>query len=138
MDNKTSSEELTLDEKDFALSLQLGLLACRDGPRFDIEPYYPHRFAHQFGFDQDVPVHLPRIPRYQREVGVGPLHWLVVCSRFEGVKFSCELRFPSSDRTARETQDYVHWYGICAMKVVQQVAPESRFWAFKPLDLSTS
>ena len=94
---KLSGEELTLDEKDFALSLQPSLPACKDGPRFDIEPYYPHQFACQFGFDQDVPAHLPRIPRYQSEIGAGPLHWLAVCSRFEGVKFSCELQFPSSD-----------------------------------------
>ncbi|KAL5975575.1 hypothetical protein ACLOJK_019900 [Asimina triloba] len=56
---KCSSANLTNDEKDFDLSLQSCLLPLRDGGIFHVEPYFSHRFAHQFGYDQGVLEHLP-------------------------------------------------------------------------------
>ncbi|KAL5979306.1 hypothetical protein ACLOJK_019204 [Asimina triloba] len=48
---KSSSTELTVDERDFYLSLQPCLLPLRDGGLFHVDPYFPHRFAHQFGYN---------------------------------------------------------------------------------------
>ncbi|KAL5975574.1 hypothetical protein ACLOJK_019899 [Asimina triloba] len=57
---KCSSTNLTNDEKDFYLSLQSCLLPLRDGGIFHEEPYFFHRFAHQFGYDQGVLEHLAK------------------------------------------------------------------------------
>ncbi|KAL6006297.1 hypothetical protein ACLOJK_040343 [Asimina triloba] len=134
--SKFSSAELTEDEKDFALSLQPGLLALREGPRFNVEPYYPNRFARQFGFDQDIPNEFPFISRAAREVGVGPQFWYATCSRFEDTRFDCEIFFPNFNCKVRATHDYVHWYGIVATKAAECLPPNSSYWAFKPMDLS--
>lgn len=42
-------------EAEFLVSIRHGLLPLRLGDRIILEPYMPHRCAHQFGLDQDIP-----------------------------------------------------------------------------------
>jgi hypothetical protein len=46
------------DVLDYFISLRYGFLPLRIGDYAFIEPYSPHRCAHQFGLDQDVPLFL--------------------------------------------------------------------------------
>ena len=48
---RSSSEECSMVEKEFAISLQPGLLTLTEGSCFFVEPYFPQRFARQFGYD---------------------------------------------------------------------------------------
>jgi len=49
--------DLGLPDKDFKflLSIRSSVLPIRVGAELILEPYYPNRFARQFGFDQQVP-----------------------------------------------------------------------------------
>jgi len=46
-------------EGDFLVSIRYGFLPLRLGDRVVLEPYMPHRCAHQFGLDQDIPLLVP-------------------------------------------------------------------------------
>ncbi|KAL5986232.1 hypothetical protein ACLOJK_014565 [Asimina triloba] len=65
---KSSSAGLTIDERDFYLSLQPCLLPLRDEGLFHLESYFPHRFAHHFGYDQGVPKHLVTVSHEALEI----------------------------------------------------------------------
>ncbi|KAJ8424630.1 hypothetical protein Cgig2_032810 [Carnegiea gigantea] len=43
------------EDSKFLLSIRSAVLPIRVGPELILEPYYPNRFARQFGFDQGVP-----------------------------------------------------------------------------------
>lgn len=63
------------DETDFVMSLIPCLLPSRHRAEFWVEPYFPNRFARQFGFDQGFPPAPPEFPRSMREAGVGTAFW---------------------------------------------------------------
>jgi hypothetical protein len=44
-----------IHEAEYFISIRFGWLPLRLGERIVLEAYNPHRFAHQFGFDQVVP-----------------------------------------------------------------------------------
>ena len=46
---------LTNDQFEWALSIRSNVLTVRMGNMLWLEPYYPNRFAHQFGYNQGVP-----------------------------------------------------------------------------------
>ena len=46
-------------EGDFLVSIHYGFLPLRLGDRIVLEPNMPHRCAHQFGLDQDIPFLVP-------------------------------------------------------------------------------
>ncbi|KAL0457589.1 UNVERIFIED_CONTAM: hypothetical protein Slati_0386100 [Sesamum latifolium] len=46
------AEEL---DHDYFIAIHSSYLTLRQGDKFIIEPYSPHRFGHQFGYFQDVP-----------------------------------------------------------------------------------
>ena len=43
------------EDRKFLLSIRSSVLPVRVGAELILEPYYPNRFARQFGFDQGVP-----------------------------------------------------------------------------------
>jgi hypothetical protein len=45
---------------EYLISIRQGFLPLRLGSYMFIEPYSPHRCAHQFGLDQDIPASLSR------------------------------------------------------------------------------
>ncbi|KAJ8443399.1 hypothetical protein Cgig2_018832 [Carnegiea gigantea] len=62
--------DMGLPEK-FLLSIRSAVLPVRVGAELILEPYYPNRFARQFGFDQEVPsnrLSFIRALRQQRSV----------------------------------------------------------------------
>ncbi|KAL5980205.1 hypothetical protein ACLOJK_036672 [Asimina triloba] len=65
---KDSSVGLFINERDFFLSLQPCMLPLRDKGTFHVEPYFPHKFARQFGYNQGVSEQLAMISREAREV----------------------------------------------------------------------
>lgn len=54
------------DDFEFLIFTRSTLLAVRVGTDFYLEPYYPNRFARQFGFDQGVPTNKLGFPFDQR------------------------------------------------------------------------
>ncbi|KAL0439646.1 UNVERIFIED_CONTAM: hypothetical protein Slati_2447600 [Sesamum latifolium] len=42
-------------EEAYFMAIRSNYLPLRQGDHFDVEPYSPHRFGHQFGFFQEVP-----------------------------------------------------------------------------------
>jgi len=46
---------LPVEDFKFLLSIWSAVLPVRVGANLILEPYYPNRFAHHFGFDQGVP-----------------------------------------------------------------------------------
>ncbi|KAL0412996.1 UNVERIFIED_CONTAM: hypothetical protein Sradi_1501300 [Sesamum radiatum] len=50
--DNTDAEEL---DHNFFVAIRSSYLTLRQGDKFIIEPYSPHRFGHQFGYFQDVP-----------------------------------------------------------------------------------
>jgi hypothetical protein len=49
-----------LTDLEYLISIRQGFLPFRSGDHIFIEPYSPHRCAHQFGLDQDIPAPLLR------------------------------------------------------------------------------
>jgi hypothetical protein len=49
-----------LTDLEYLISIRQGFLPLRLGDHIFIEPYSPHRCAHQFGLDQDIPAPLLR------------------------------------------------------------------------------
>ena len=133
---RNSSEECSREEKEFALALQSGLVTLREGTCFFVEPYFPQRFARQFGYDQDVPAELVEISRAAREIGVGCSWWLPTSSRFEDVHFGCEVVFPGFDWKVHSSYNYAYWYSAIAAKAAQCLHPLKKFFSFKPWDLA--
>ena len=88
-DERTRDDSLTLRETEYAMALQSCLLPIREGTRFMVEPYFPHRFARQFGLDQGVPAVLSYITREEREAGVGPSWWPSLWARFARLWTRC-------------------------------------------------
>ena len=133
---RNSSEECSREEKEFALALLPGLVTLREGSCFFVEPYFPQRFARQFGYDQDVPAELIEVSRAAREIGVGCSWWLPTSSRFEDVRFDCEIVFPGFDRKVHASYNYAYWYSATAAKAARCLDPRKRFFSFKPWDLT--
>ena len=85
---KEAHEELSREEIEFIMAQVPGLLPSREGSKFWVEPYFPYRFARQFGFDQGCPEMPPEFPRSCREAGVGT--WFSIWSRFQQLILRCD------------------------------------------------
>jgi Plant mobile domain len=86
------------DILDYFISLRHGFLPLRIGDYAFIEPYSPHRCAHQFGLDQDVPTFLLRPESLAADLeGLGwcysHLFRLGTGSHFQTVPASCASTF---------------------------------------------
>ena len=112
-----ASESLTPRLADYLASLHPCLVLSREGSRFFVEPYFPHRFARQFGFAQDVPHPLLNISRLAREPGTGPGWWHALWLRFTEPRRQCSCYFPLVFREVHTTYDYVWWYNSNAWKI---------------------
>lgn len=81
--------EVDETESEFAIALQSCLLPSREGSRYWIEPYFPHRYARQFGFDQEIPLRLRRSPEKKGKRGSD--RWYISWTRFRQPLRGCRL-----------------------------------------------
>ncbi|MQM23834.1 hypothetical protein Taro_056904 [Colocasia esculenta] len=97
--------------RDWALSIRPSVLAFRRGSVVYFEPYYPFRFARNFGYDQHIPPSSANFNLTSRGVGGGQLldqarKWWDFFHRFD----SCTFRVPMPGRTPRVTPEYIKWW----------------------------
>ena len=125
---------LAIHQIDFVMSTIPCLLPARQGSSFVVEPYLPHRFARQFGFDQGLPEAPPELPRSSREAGVGTYYWYTLCSRFEKLVNDSPVFLPGTMRPLHTTYNYVGWYACKVMRIHQRLSPGVVFFGHRPLD----
>ncbi|MQM16306.1 hypothetical protein Taro_049263 [Colocasia esculenta] len=97
--------------RDWALSIRPSVLTFRRGSVVYFEPYYPFRFARNFGYDQHIPPSSANFNLTNRAVGGGQLldqarKWWDFFHRFD----SCTFRVPMPGRTPRVTPEYIKWW----------------------------
>ncbi|MQL69380.1 hypothetical protein Taro_001697 [Colocasia esculenta] len=97
--------------RDWALSIRPSVLTFRRGSVIYFEPYYPFRFARNFGYDQHIPPSSANFNMTSRAVGGGQLldqarKWWDFFHRFD----SCTFRVPMPGRTPRVTPEYIKWW----------------------------
>ncbi|MQL85360.1 hypothetical protein Taro_017884 [Colocasia esculenta] len=97
--------------RDWALSIRPSVLTFRRGSVVYFEPYYPFRFARNFGYDQHIPPSSANFNLTSRAVGGGQLldqarKWWDFFHRFD----SCTFRVPMPGRTPRVTPEYIKWW----------------------------
>ncbi|MQM23550.1 hypothetical protein Taro_056616, partial [Colocasia esculenta] len=97
--------------RDWALSIRPSVLTFRRGSVVYFEPYYPFRFARNFGYDQHIPPSSANFNLTNRAVGGGQLldqarKWWDFFHRFD----SCTFRVPMPGRTPRVTPKYIKWW----------------------------
>ncbi|KAL0444587.1 UNVERIFIED_CONTAM: hypothetical protein Slati_2181400 [Sesamum latifolium] len=73
--NNGDVEEL---DHDYFIAIRSSYLTLRQGDKFIIEPYSPHRFGHRFGYFQDVPGILKYDTRAAASLEEG-LHYCRLC-----------------------------------------------------------
>ncbi|KAK6121757.1 hypothetical protein DH2020_044501 [Rehmannia glutinosa] len=94
-------------EQEYFIAIHSSYLSLRQGGRFVIEPYSPHRFSRQFGFYQMVPGVLKEdVRRASLEEGV--YHWRVCTSSktFSKAWLPC---MPPSAKTF-SSEEYKQWW----------------------------
>jgi Plant mobile domain len=117
-----------LDDWEYLVSVRCGFLPLRLRDHAVIEPYSPHRCAHQFSLDQDIPLMLRRPPYLAVDmVGLG---WCYSFLFRTGTGSQCQMA--SSSRTYIFSQGYQQWYhtliatyqSIHPKTVVEAVCPD--------------
>ena len=94
-------------ECEYFASIRSSYLTLRDGERFIVEAYCPHRISRQFGFYQDVPDSLAQVIR-NVNLNEGVSFWRM--STFS--KSFDEARFPGTSISVRKnhTSGYMRWW----------------------------
>ncbi|MQL73410.1 hypothetical protein Taro_005755, partial [Colocasia esculenta] len=97
--------------KDWLLCIRPGVLVCRRGSSLVLEPYYPSRFARNFGYDQSVPLNaeFPLDVRLYRDhcLHMNAASWWNYFCR-EEVNSTCIL--PALEATGRIDLFYARWW----------------------------
>ncbi|MQM10761.1 hypothetical protein Taro_043659 [Colocasia esculenta] len=97
--------------RDWVLSIRPSVLTFRRGSVIYLEPYYPFRFARNFGYDQHIPPSSAKFDLSGRAVGGSHLleqarKWWDFFHRFDSSTF----RVPMPGCTPRVTPDYIKWW----------------------------
>jgi len=108
------------DDFEYLVSIRCGFLPLRFGCHAVIEPYSPHRCAHQFSLDQDIPLMLRRPPYLAVDmVGLGWCYSFLFRSQTES---HCQM--VSCTRTFMFSQGYQEWY-FSLITAYQSVPPRA-------------
>ncbi|XP_060974547.1 uncharacterized protein LOC133039658 [Cannabis sativa] len=103
------NEDLSDEKFELLISIRSSLLPVRVGNDAYLEPYYPNRFARQFGFDQGVPSDkfCLSIPR-RRQCGISKIDkaWVLILRRNTGIHF----HIPRTLRMGQCTWWYCRWW----------------------------
>ena len=83
-------------EAEFFISIRHGFLPLRLGDRVILEPYMPHRCAHQFGLDQDVPVMIRTADSIVADLDCATRCW----TAFLRLDTRCRFTIPSTSRVS--------------------------------------
>ncbi|KAJ0961990.1 hypothetical protein J5N97_029818 [Dioscorea zingiberensis] len=81
---------------EYVKCLRCGVLPLRYAGNFHAEPYNPHRFGRQFGYDQHFPKHI-NVPRKAPSLGVLTGYWL----HFSRERTSNSFYIPDHDRSGK-------------------------------------
>ncbi|XP_058078535.1 uncharacterized protein LOC131226829 [Magnolia sinica] len=76
--NMVDQAKLIVAERAFFLSIRSCSLPLREGTKFWREPYYPSRFARQFGYDQAVPEDCGLVTKRMCCYGTSPINWAMI------------------------------------------------------------
>ncbi|PON42744.1 Aminotransferase-like mobile domain containing protein [Trema orientale] len=105
MDNDDLSDE----RFELLVSMRFSMLPVRVGKDLFVEPYYPNRFARQFGFDQGVPLsklHLNFSRRARCGIDYVAESWALLLKRNTGIRF----HIPRNTRMGQCTWWYSRWW----------------------------
>jgi len=110
----TGSDQFSLasatpEEYERALSIRSGVLVVRLSFVKTLQPYYPNRFARQFGFDQAIPTNkllLSPAARSKRTMADLAASYAYFSQKSSGDYF----RIPSLSRVGRCTSGYCAWW----------------------------
>jgi hypothetical protein len=91
---------------EFLVSIRYGFLPLRIEDIVILEPYSPHRCAHQFGFDQDLPLSISRPAHLSATLENAGKCWLSILRR----NFKCHFFVPALSRVPRFSALYKRWY----------------------------
>ena len=106
-------------ELEYLISLRPGWLPLRRGDRMILEFYQPHRCAHQFGYDQVIPVTRFRSDCLFADLECLAACWSTILRHGTGSRFF----IPSALRVAKFARAYLYWYrGM--ISVYQAIAPK--------------
>lgn len=93
-------------EAEFLVSIRHGLLPLRLGDRIILEPYMPHRCAHQFGLDQDIPAMIYSSSAISADLEGFARCWATFLRTGTGSRFL----MPKTARVATFTAFYCRWF----------------------------
>lgn len=93
-------------EAGFLVSLRHGLLPLRLGGLVVLEPYMPHRCAHQFGLDQCIPADVPLSRDIRADLAGAVRCWETLLR----VETRARFTVPMTHRSATFTIPYRRWY----------------------------
>ena len=105
-------------ELEYLISLRPGWLPLRRGDRMILEFYQPHRCAHQFGYDQVIPVTRFRFDGLFADLECLAACWSAILRRCTGSRFFV----PSAFRVAKFARAYHYWYHG-TISVFQAIVP---------------
>ena len=93
-------------EAEFFVSIMHGFSPLRLGDRVILEPYMPHRCAHQFGLDQDVPVMIRTADSVVADLDGAVRCW----TAFLRLDTRCRFTIPSTSRVGIFSAFYEKWF----------------------------
>jgi Plant mobile domain len=94
------------DDLDYLISIRQGFLPLRLGDHIFIEPYSPHRCAHQFGLDQDIPA-----PHFRPTAMAADLEGLGWCyTHLFRMETDTRCHMVSITRAPTFSRRYIQWY----------------------------
>jgi len=91
---------------EFLVSIRYGYLPLRLESQVILEPYSPHRCAHQFGFDQEIPHNISRPATLSATLEDVGKCWLSLLRR----NSKCHYFVPALSRVPRFSALYKRWY----------------------------
>jgi hypothetical protein len=96
--------------REFLVSIRTASLPLREGIEFWREPYYPSRFARQFGYDQGVPMTLPDVTKVERAYGTGPVHWEWIWHQLLMTRTGARFMLPGLYRKTSGSYSWLRWW----------------------------
>jgi Plant mobile domain len=121
------------DDLEYLISIRQGFLPLRIGSYTFIEPYSPHRCAHQFGLDQDIPAPLIRPETMAVDLeGVG---WCY--THLFRLRTGARCQMVSIARSPTFSRAYIQWY-YDAIHFYQSFDPSVVISSTCPPDIGSS
>ncbi|XP_020081659.1 uncharacterized protein LOC109705334 [Ananas comosus] len=90
---------------EYIISIRQSVLPLRLGNKLHTQPYNPHRFARQFGFDQSFPESI-NVPKLANHLGTLAGCW----NHFLRYGTSTNYFIPKEDRIGKPTLHYTRWW----------------------------